>query len=110
MISTNVLYHFRLCSHFPPMKSETGYCQNSGSMCEIKVYPAGNSVPETCMFQRISCMDACIMHDTCMMHAHVYHSIHGTCMVLLSMHDTCMNLPPPCMKHAWFSLPCMMHA
>ena len=37
MISTNVLYHFRLCSHFPPMKSETGYCQNSGSMCEIKV-------------------------------------------------------------------------
>ena len=50
------------------------------------------------------------MHVTCMVHAQVYHSMHGACMVLPSMHDTCMSLPLPCMKHAWFSLPCMIHA
>ena len=36
--------------------------------------PAGNSVHETCMFQHIPCMDACVMHDTCKVHAQVYHS------------------------------------
>ena len=36
--------------------------------------PAGNSVHETCMFQHIPCMDACVMHDTCKAHAQVYHS------------------------------------
>ena len=39
-------------------------------------------------------MGACVMHDTCMVHAQVYHSMHGACMVLPFMHDTCMVLPP----------------
>ena len=51
--------------------------------------PAGNSVHETCMFQRIPCMDACVMHDPCMVHA---------------------QSTIPCMELAWFSLPCMIHA
>ena len=45
------------------------------------------------MFQRIPCMDACTMHDTCMVHAQVYHSMHGAYMV-----------------RTWFSLSCMLHA
>ena len=31
--------------------------------------PVGKTTHETCMFQHISCMNACIMHVTCMLHA-----------------------------------------
>ena len=59
-----------------------------GTFQPITALPAGNSVHETCMFQRIPCMDACVMHDTCMVNAQVYHSMHGVCMVLPFMHVT----------------------
>ena len=73
------------------------------------------------MFQHISCMDACIMRVSCMIHAHVYHStmdeasVHEARMVLPSciMHSVaCMpswfmhvlwmkNVPISHMFHAW---------
>ena len=41
--------------------------------------------------------NACIIHDACTIHAHVYHSIHGAhhaCMVLSSMNGTCVYMTP----------------
>ena len=59
-------------------------------------YPAGNSVHETCMFQRIPCMKGRTMHVSCM---------EGR-----TMHAPCMEGGGSCMYHAWKGEPCTLHA
>ena len=46
-----------------------------------------------------------LLHDTCTCLPFHPWNMHGSS----TMHDACMSLPPLCMKHAWFSLPCMKH-
>ena len=58
------------------------------------IFPTQNGVPETCMFQHISCMEATFMRFPCMFQDSLcmeYTFMHVSCMEATSMHFSCMK-------------------